>query len=211
MWEEGSLSSVGVFVPVSVVFPGTRTDRVTFVRLLSTLSRGDVMFWCARLNHIVTNASGRSYMDRQVLSVQQLLPIDEARLIDHFAQGHGGEVTVFFRGSLLEVLRWAVLVCDDHSTDGATFEDPEVRRTFAKVALIASDIWGRRVYGGALSLDQALMQRGNAPSAHSERESREHWWHPNSPTAWVAVGRCFGSCFHQSTPHFAVGLPQPLV
>jgi len=128
----------------------------TFVQMLSTLSRADVIFRCARLNHIVTNASDRPHMARQASCVSQFLSIDEARLIDRFAQEHGGDVTVFFRGSLLEILRWAVLVCDDHSNDGSTFEDPELRRTFTKVALIAGDIWGSRVYGGALSIEEGI-------------------------------------------------------
>ena len=48
------------------------------------------------------------------------------------------------------------LISEDHATDGTTFEDAEVRRTFAKVALIASDIWGSRVYGNALNLDDGV-------------------------------------------------------
>lgn len=150
------MSGVGVFVPVSAVFPGVQTDIGTFVGLLGTLSRTDVVFWCARLNHVMTNASDQPHMGRQAFGVRQFFTIDEARLIDRFARNHGGDVTVFFRGSLLEIIRWAVLACHDHPTDGRTFENPEVRRTFAEVALIASEMWGSRVYGGALSLEEGI-------------------------------------------------------
>ena len=145
----------GVYVPVSVVFPGTPVDIDTFLRLLSTLSRTDVVFWCARINHVLTNASDLSHMQRQAFGVRQFLTPEEACLIGGFAEEHGGTVTVFLRGALLEIIRWAVLVCEDHATDSTTFEDPEIRRTFAKVALIANDIWGTRVYG-RLSLDGGI-------------------------------------------------------
>lgn len=132
----------GVYVPVSVVSPGTPADIDTFLSLLSTLSRTDVVFWCARINHVLTNASDLNHMERQAFGVREFLTPEEADLIAVFAEAHGGTVTIFLRGALLEIIRWAVLVCEDHATDGTTFEDAETRRTFAKVALIANDIWG---------------------------------------------------------------------
>ena len=144
-------------MPISVVFPGISPDLVTFVRLLSTLSRTDVIFWCARVNHVLTNASELTHIQRQEFGIRQFLTRDEIGLINSFAEVRGGPVTVFFRGALLEVARWAVLVCEDHLTDGTTFEDAEVRRTFAKVALIASDIWGSRVYG-RFNLDDGIIE-----------------------------------------------------
>jgi hypothetical protein len=149
--------TIGVFVPVSAVFPGTQADMATFVRLIGTLSRTDVLFWCARMNQVLGSASGLSHMERQAFGIRQFLMPDEARLIARFVEEHGGGATVFFRGSLLEIVRWAVLLCEDHSADGTTFENPEVRRTFARVALIASDIWGSRVYGRSLSLDNGVI------------------------------------------------------
>ncbi|MGA2713764.1 MAG: hypothetical protein ABSG41_11725 [Bryobacteraceae bacterium] len=145
----------GVYVPVSVAFPGTLADIDAFLSLLSTLSRTDVVFWCAKINHVLTNASDLNHMQRQAVGVRQFLTPEEAYLIGGFSEEHGGTVTVFLRGALLEIIRWAVLVCEDHTNDGTTFEDPEVRRTFAKVALIANDIWGSRVYG-RLSLDGGI-------------------------------------------------------
>jgi len=53
-------------------------------------------------------------------------------------------------------MRWITLYCHDHPGDGTTFEDPAIRRTFAKADLIASDIWAKRVYGNRFSLDGGL-------------------------------------------------------
>lgn len=150
------MASYSIYVPISSVFPGISPDLATFLRLLSTLSRTDVMFWCARVNHVLTNASELTHMQRQGFGVHQFLTPVEAGLIDIFAKERE-TVTVFFRGALLETARWAVLVCKDHSTDGTTFEDAEVRRTFAKITLIASDIWGSRVYGRAFNLDDSII------------------------------------------------------
>jgi hypothetical protein len=40
--------------------------------------------------------------------------------------------------------------------DGATFENPEVGRKFAKAALIAGDIWSNRIFGSRFSLDGGI-------------------------------------------------------
>jgi hypothetical protein len=145
----------GVYVPVSVVFPGTLADIDTFFRHLRTLSRTDVVFWCARINHILTNGGEHSHWERQAFGIRQFFAQNEAILIGGFADQHGGDVTVFLRGAILEIIRCAVLVCEDHPNDGVTFEDLGARRTFAKVVLIANDLWGNRVYG-RLSLDEGL-------------------------------------------------------
>jgi hypothetical protein len=147
----------GVYVPISAVFPQTLPDLPTLLRLLGRLSLTDVMFWCARINHVLTNASDLTHVQKQDFGVRQFLTSAEIELVNGFAKEHHGPMTVFFRGALLEIIRWTVLVCGDHPRDGSTFEDGEVRRTFAKVALIASDIWGSRVYGEAFNLDSRII------------------------------------------------------
>jgi hypothetical protein len=89
--------------------------------------------------------------------VRAFFSIDEVERINDFVRGHGHgrrqNVTVFFRGQLLELLRWVALLSHDHDDDGNTFEDGSVRRAFARAALLASDVWARRVYPDEFNLD----------------------------------------------------------
>src|SRR6185295_4226871 len=80
--------------------------------------------------------------------------------VNRFAQEHGGRenVSVFFRGQLLELIRWACLLSHDQPGDGETFGAPEVRRSFVRAALLASEVWFRRVYQDRLRDDGPIHE-----------------------------------------------------
>ena len=145
---------IEVYVPVSAVFPDLRGDFQTFKSLLHGLSRTDTLFWCARLNLVISDPSDVHHIARQQFGLNQFLTTEEINRVNDFVRetGDAERVKVFFRGQLLELVRWVVLYCHDHPEDGTTFEDPEIQRKFAQAALIASDIWARRVFGDRFSL-----------------------------------------------------------
>jgi len=150
---------VGIYVPVSVIFPGVDSTPADLTSILRQLSRTDVLFWCARLNSVLTAHSDLSHEQKQAFGIRQFLSKEEIARLDRFCSAgrrSAGSVTIFFRGQSLELLRWAALCCDDQPSDGETFENPEVRRAFAQACLIASDMWSRRVYGDALSLSDGV-------------------------------------------------------
>jgi len=152
-------NQVGVYVPISEVFPDVRSDIGTFRSLLSNLSRTDTLFWCARLNLVVSaNASSMDSVRAQQFGLNQFFTSSEIESINAFARNHGGvnRVKVFFRGQILELFRWVSLLCTDHPGDGTTYEAPHVRRTFAQVALIASDVWANRIFKNKFSLDGGI-------------------------------------------------------
>lgn len=142
------------FVPHDAVFPGLANDFPEFKRLLRSLSRTDTIFWCARLNILVSD-SELDTLEVQSKCLRVFLREDEINRINVFAYQRGGasKVQAFFRGQLLELLRWATLFCSDLPDDGVTFNDEDVRRRFVRAALLASDIWGRRIYEDRLSED----------------------------------------------------------
>lgn len=153
------MADVGVYVPVSVVFPGIEPTFRVFRSLLEQLSRTDVLIWCARLNSVLSGPSGLSHFERQQFGLTKFMSPVEIGMVNQFCIDRASapdSVAVFFRGQVLEVLRWAALCCEDHANDETTFEDPEVRRCFAKVCLIASDLWARRVYGQSLDLSRGI-------------------------------------------------------
>jgi len=148
------MTATGVFVPVSEVFPDVAGDFETFRRLLGQLSRTDTLFWCARFNLILSNPTNTDHRSKQQYVLSTCLRPQEIERINRFAQRHGGvdKIAVFFRGQLLELLRWACVLSADHAGDGNTFENLEKQRAFAQAALIASDLWAQRIYGDRMSV-----------------------------------------------------------
>lgn len=150
------MSISGTYVPAGIVFPEVTSDLTTFLALLRTLSGTDVVFSCAKINHVLSNDSAMTHLERQSYFVRGYLTPAEVTRVEQYARGQREVPAVVFRGALLEVIRWAVLVCKDDASDGTTFENPTARRTFAAVVLIASDLWGERVYGSALAIDDGI-------------------------------------------------------
>ena len=179
----------GVFIPVSEIFPETKSDFRTFKRLLGGLSRTDTIFWCARLNNVLSMPSEKvDHKARQQFGLSQFLTKKEIIAVNEFVKNHGGvqKVTIFFRGQLLELIRWVVLLCNDLPGDGTTFEDNEVRKSFAKAALIASDLWARRVFGDRFSLNGGV-EKARKRALGSIRKSVESMSSP--PDMSKTLGR----------------------
>lgn len=152
-----SVTQLGLLIPPTEIFPDSDNDFDTFIGVLNGLSRMDTLFWCARVNLVVSDAEV-DHATRQRFGLKQFLGPQELNRVDDFVRRHGDaqEVIAFCRGQLLELIRWVVLYCEDHPDDGTTFEDPQVRRRFAQAALIAGDIWQRRVYPHRFSLDGGI-------------------------------------------------------
>src|SRR5713226_1704990 len=142
------------YIPLSALFPDIHNDFETFKSLLQGLSLTDTLFWCARLNLVISNPDADHIMGQE-FALKQFLTADQINSINNFARRNGGaqKNIVFFRGQLLELVRWVVLYCHDHPGDGTTFDDPEVRQKFVQAALIASDVWAKRVFGSRLSMN----------------------------------------------------------
>jgi len=139
--------SVAVYVPVSAVFDGVDADFPTFKRILKGLSLTDTLFLCARLNLVISKADDPGSKEPQQQAVQMVFSAKEIERLNTFTRDHGGidHVRVFFRGQMLEMIRWACCLCKDLPDDGSTFDSPGIRREFAKAVLIASHLYGQRV------------------------------------------------------------------
>ena len=91
-----------LYIPVNEIFPEIKNDFATFKSLLGCLSRTDTLFWCARLNGVVSNTSGGNDINRQQYAPERFLSAKEIQAVNDFAQRNGGaqRVKVFFRGQL---------------------------------------------------------------------------------------------------------------
>jgi hypothetical protein len=156
-------NEIGVFVPPEALFPGIEATETTIEELLRSLGRDAVLVACARLNTVVSGTGVPDIKARQERAIGMICSDDELRRINAFAQTRppGDLPIVFFRGQILELMRWAVRCCP--ATPGAeTLDDPAARSRLLQAALIASKLWGDRVFAGRLSgtlpVDEAREQ-----------------------------------------------------
>lgn len=141
------------YVPVEAVFPDVHYDFRTFTSILRELDLTDALFWCAQANMILSHWSNDDRRTRQQNLLDRCLSGQELDRANDFIVSNGGYegAAAFFRGQMLELLRWVALYSSDRQGGGKTFDDPQTRRRFAEAALMASDIWDRRVFGDRLS------------------------------------------------------------
>lgn len=144
---------VGLFVPVGEVFPGMKGTQRELMQLLAMLSRDDTLFQCARINTIVSGFGDFDNVPRQQQALNMVCGPAQIARINDFANRHksSGPPLVFFRGQMLELMRWAAMHCENLPDDGTTYTDPTLRERFAKAALVAGELWSARTYRDTLS------------------------------------------------------------
>jgi hypothetical protein len=139
-------SEITSIVPFEVVFPDDSAEFTAFCNLVSSLSLTDALFWCGRLNLVLTNPH-LTNQEAQTYFAFRFLDAQECQRAERYQQSTPESSGTFVqRAHLLELVRWVVLLCTDQPGDGRTFEDPEVRRTFAKALLVAAKVWLERVH-----------------------------------------------------------------
>ena len=101
-------SEVGLFVPVEEVFPGMTADESTLLSLLKGLSRDDTLFMAARLNTMISGPGDFEIQPRQQQALSTMCTSAQIDRVNDFARRHrdAGTPAVFFRGQLLELMRW---------------------------------------------------------------------------------------------------------
>jgi len=138
-----------VYVPACAVFPDIECDFETLRSLLQNLSRTETLVWCARLNLALSDRE-MDCVQRHAECIGRFLSPEEKTRVFAYAQRNTSRekrVVLFFRGQLLELMRWCTLYSQDLPGDGETFNDPEVRRRFSQAALICSDVLNVTVWG----------------------------------------------------------------
>jgi hypothetical protein len=202
--QQSPRPEVSVYVQVAVVFEGGQSDDAALVEVLKTLQRDNVLFMCAYLNTVVSGFGALDSKERQELALSTICRGDQRDKINIFAASRGaaGLPTVFFRGQMLELMRWAARYCERTPGGGRAFEDPDVLGRFFKGALIASDVWSRRVYGDKLAGD------GNANDVRRRalgalRKGSEESNPASHPGVSMGRGRSlFTAYMPRADPHF---------
>lgn len=172
----------------STIFPHLPDEFAEFKRVVRGLSRTDALFWCARINLVVSGSFEPRQEDRHRDLVRSFFRDEDVARIDQFVREHGGRdvTSVFFRGQMLELMRWVSLLAIDGPSDGRTFESLATRSDFARAALMATSIWERRVYGDRFEGTSPVLEaRFHAASA----VRRAHIETASAPYPMVAIAR----------------------
>jgi hypothetical protein len=201
---KGMPREVGLLVPPEILFPGTEASEGALIDVLSGLSRDDTLFFCGRTNILVSGPGDFDVKGRQQKALYALCTPNEIDRINAFARAHpgSGAPTVFFRGQMLELTRWAARHCRNLPGDGTTFLDAQTRSRFVKAALIAGMLWSKRVYSDRLSGGgeiEAVRRRALGPFRKSIEEGNL------APHLGVTLGRgwsLFNDYFPRWYPDF---------
>jgi hypothetical protein len=197
---------VRVFVPHDAVFPHHASDFEEFRQLVTGLSRTDALLWCARLNLHLGHPWIDTSEDVQKAFVAKFFGAEEVERLNAFVRVHGTEISVFSRAQLLELIRWIALWSHDHDDDGNTFRDPGVRQRFARAALIASEVWGRRLYRDDFAIRDSLdLTRRRVLAALREA----HVATSDGPHPLLAIAR--GACIMEHLRNLAPEIDRELV
>ncbi len=172
-----------------MLFPGAEGTEAELIDLVSTLSRDDALFHAAQLNTLISGPGDFNVKGRQQLALNQFCTnkqIDQINAFIRSRNANAGPVTIFFRGQILEFMRWAARFSKNLPGDGQTFNNPGQREKFLKGLLIASVLWGKRVFGGKLSagsdIDEARLRALGAFRKGAEESNL-------GPHLGVALGR----------------------
>ncbi|WP_027556015.1 hypothetical protein [Bradyrhizobium sp. Cp5.3] len=144
-------NEIGVYVPLEALFPGTEVSEATMQELLQPFGRDALLVACARLNAIVGGTGKPDTLARQQRAIGMICGADDLRRINEFARTRppGDVPVVFFRGQLLELMRWVARFCAP--TNGIESFDESAKSRLLKAALIASKFWSDRVFADRFS------------------------------------------------------------
>jgi hypothetical protein len=155
----------GLCLKCEDVFPGASDTLDNLRALLAGMDRTQVLLWCARVNDKLSEQLAppdlaklnpfQRFRRRQQLLVRHFFNPEQIEKINGFFGKEAARQkaaitsvpmlpTVFFRGQVLELLRWACIFCPD--IPNTYFDIPEARAPFAKALLIAGTLWNRRIY-----------------------------------------------------------------
>jgi hypothetical protein len=207
---------VGVFVPPGAVFPGLEPTERALMAILETLSRDDTLFMCARINIIVSGFGDFEVKSRQEQAINNLkVPGLLDRINDYCRLRPPGKLpVVFFRGQMLELMRWVSRYGRNLPSDGASLDDPQRRENFVKAALIASELWGKRIFGDKLTPNVGLAEMRRRALGAFRRGVDESG---TAPHMGSAIGRGIGLftnympvCYPRFAEEFEAATGMPL-
>jgi hypothetical protein len=158
-------NQIGVFLTLEAVYPDQTSSIELLKSLLEQVNKSEVITTCSRLNLIVSdhlNDGTGSWLERhlrkQLKLVASLFDPQVFSQIEVFVRQYPS-CAIFFRGQLLELIRWAALFAQDGESRDEMAADLQKRYTFAKALLTVNSLWERRVYRDEFRTEGDLTSR----------------------------------------------------
>ena len=188
-WRDALLSNILTYVYVEIPFPGSHATISELRRTLKALPLDVALRLTCIANRTVSAPTGESKHLRQLRLLNLLANQEDIARINWFKRvglKEGAPLVPFFRGQLLELLRWVLLYCapKGSSNPAGENEDLKDRRAFFKAALIASEIWGKRVHERSIVADDKFF--GDQALAYSRLSVDAN---SMAPDLWRSLGR----------------------
>jgi HTH-type transcriptional regulator/antitoxin HigA len=158
-------NQVGVFLTLETVFPEESPSIELLSSLLRQLNKIETIVTCARLNLIVSDHLNEGHgtwserhLRKQLLLVKEFFDPGLFPRIEGFIKQYPN-CSIFFRGQLVDLLRWASLFGKHGEFDDDLVKNPTKREIFAKALLTVNSLWEKRVYQDQLRSDGDLTTR----------------------------------------------------
>jgi hypothetical protein len=107
---------IGSYVELAELFPNRECSLEYLAECLGALPLNLVLVMCARANQVVSGPGVLTRVDRQKKLANSLLTTKVGERLNEIVRTrHEGDLektALFFRGQLLELVRWALLLCD---------------------------------------------------------------------------------------------------
>jgi hypothetical protein len=154
-------ANIGMYVPFAALEANLSATEHTMVSIVEHLNRDDALLMCGFLNCVTSGTGPTGAQKRQRNAYSSLFTPDDAGKIDAWiATQRAQEIILFFRGQLLELMRWIARYSRQEPGTGQSFNEPGTRQNFMRAAFLASDLWAARTYAdklkGAGTQDDAL-------------------------------------------------------
>jgi len=137
------------YVELQDVFPGQECTIGHLAECLRSLPLDLVLEMCARVNRVASGPSELGPMERQRRLAGEILSQEALENLTRTTRGTGEEDAprrfLFHRRQLLELTRWALLLCDAHARQPERPWNQDERNRFVQAALISSWLSETRV------------------------------------------------------------------
>ncbi len=158
-------NQIGVFLTLEAVYPDQNSSVELLKSLLEQLNKSEVITTRSRLNLIASdhlNDGTGGWLERHLRKQLKLVAcFFDPQLfsrIEVFVRQYP-TCAIFFRGQLLELIRWAALFAQDGESRDEMAADLLKRNAFAQALLTVNSLWEKRVYRDEFRSDGDLTTR----------------------------------------------------
>lgn len=146
-------ATLGIYTPFEALEPHQPQSERTMVSLVENLNRDDALLMCGYLNCVTSGSGPTEDLDRQRNAYSTLFTPGDAAKIDAWIREHraANRITLFFRGQLLELMRWVARHANPEPGDGLSFAAADTRQVFVRAAFLAADLWSKRTFADKLT------------------------------------------------------------